>query len=76
MGTLKIMGQKGDQKVAWDPSDKDQVSKARAKFNQLVVNMKYLAFRMGPDGKKGDQIKEFDENAGSILLIPAMQGGA
>lgn len=75
MGVLKLMGQRGDQKVAWDPADKGQIEKARSKFNQLVKNMKYLAFRMDETGKKGEQIKEFDENAGAILIVAPMQGG-
>lgn len=75
MGVLKMLGPAGDQKVAWDPADKSQIEKARNKFNQMVKNMKYLAFRMDESGKKGEQIKEFDENAGAILIVAPMQGG-
>lgn len=75
MGVLKLMGQKGDQRVAWDPADKGQIAKARAKFDQLVKNMKYLAFRMDETGKKGEQIKEFDPEAGAILVVAPIVGG-
>lgn len=75
MGVLKLMGAAGDQRIAWDPADKSQISKAKAKFDQMVKNMKYLAFRMDETGKKGEQIKEFDENAGAILVVAPIVGG-
>lgn len=75
MGVLKLMGPAGDQRIAWDPTDKGQITKAKAKFDQLVKNMKYLAFRMDETGKKGEQIKEFDENAGAILVVAPIVGG-
>jgi hypothetical protein len=75
-GVMKIMSANGDDRIAWDPDDAKQVTKARTRFSELVAKG-FRMFLMDPTGKKtGKQIDEFDPSAGAILAVPAMQGGA
>lgn len=75
MGVLKVMGQAGDTRLSWDPEDKDQVSKAKSRFDDLVKVKRWLAWKLDSSGKKGEPIKEFDASAGAIIVAAPMQGG-
>lgn len=73
-GVMKIMGPKGDEKLAWDIDDTKQVVKAQSRFAELL-SKGFRAFLMDKTGKRGKQIDEFDPSAESILMVPAMVGG-
>ena len=73
-GILKVLGDKGDERMAWDPDDTKQVTRARTRFSELVAK-RFKMFLMDDDGKKGKPIDDFDPSAGAILAIPPMQGG-
>ncbi len=75
MGLLRVMGVEGDTRISWDPEDKDQLKKAKARFEELVKGKRWLAWRLDTSGKKGEQIKEFDPHAGAIIVAAPMQGG-
>lgn len=72
---MAVMGQEGDTKVLWDPNNTDEVDNARATFDRMVGGKKYLAFAVKSDGDKGNQLREFDPQAGKIILVPPMVGG-
>lgn len=65
----------GDHKIAWDPNDPNSVEEARRSFDALVRDKKYLAFKTADPGDKGEQIREFDPSAGTIIMTPPMAGG-
>ena len=70
-----IMDRTGDLKVIWDPDKEDEVEAARKQFNDLRKKG-YAAYKVeGKKGDKGEVIREFDPDAGRIILAPAMQGG-
>lgn len=72
---LAIIDETGDTKVIWDPNNEDEVDAAKAQFKALKKKG-YLAYAVkGKDGAKGEQIHEFDPEAGRIILAPALQGG-
>lgn len=73
---MSIMGSRGDMKVLWDPANADEVAAAKAQFDELVQKKRFLAFRVKRKGEQGEQIREFDPEAGAVILVPAMQGGA
>jgi len=74
--TFSIMDRTGDSKLIFDINKPDEVDAARAMFNTLVKEKRYLAFRAtDKDGSKGDQIKEFDPKAGTLIMVPMMVGG-
>lgn len=74
-GELAILDDTGDTKVMWSKDNDDEVDAARAQFNTLT-RKGYTAYRAtGKDGKKGEQIREFDPDAERIILVPPVQGG-
>lgn len=75
-GEMAVMGQEGDTKHMWDKAKPAEVEAARALFNTLVKEKKYLAFKcVGKNGDKGDQIRDFDPDAERLIFVPPMQGG-
>lgn len=74
MGTMKVMGPMGDQKIAWDADDSSQVTRARTRFAELIAKG-HKAFLMDSTGKKGKPLDEFDPSAGAILMVPQLVGG-
>lgn len=74
-GVMSIMGKEGDTKHYWNVDNSSEVDAAREVFN-AHRSRGYAAFRMTPGGEQsGEQLREFDPTAGSILFIPQMQGG-
>ena len=65
----------GDTKVVFDPENEDEVSAAKATFDKLVAKG-YTAFHVKDKGEAGSKMKAFDPEAGKIILVPKMQGGA
>ena len=73
---LAILHHTGDTKVMWSKDNPDEVEAARRQFEYLVNEKKYTAWRVtGKDGKKDEQIREFDPDAERIILSPPVQGG-
>ncbi|MDE3077485.1 MAG: hypothetical protein KGJ86_18860 [Chloroflexota bacterium] len=73
MGTLSILGRKGDTKLSWDTKDKDSIKEAEAAF-KLLTDKGHMAYEV-KDGGKGEQIKKFNPKAGEIILVPQLRGG-
>jgi len=73
-GRIEAVDLTGDSKVFWDKNNEAEVAAARASFETLT-RKGYRAFRLGADGSTGEQIREFDENAERILMLPQMRGG-
>ena len=70
-----IFGSAGDTKQIWDKNNVDEVANARRTWDDLVGKKKYLAFKVGKDGEKSDQIRKFDPDIEGMILVPPMQGG-
>ena len=74
MGTMCVMDVSGDSKTIWDPENSDEVENAKRTFDGLK-RKGYTAYRVRDDGKKAEIMREFDPNAGKVILSPAMAGG-
>jgi len=72
---MRVLSREGDVKTIWNPEVPQEVEAARQQFNRLVKNGQYLAYRVGEVGSMGEQIREFDPQAGSIILAPRLVGG-
>ena len=74
MGTLRILGQKGDSRVSWDPANTREVEEARRTFDGYRAKG-FAAFRTTRQGTKGEQITVFDVRAEEVLFVPPIAGG-
>jgi len=70
---MAAMGEEGDTKYSWDPSDPESVAAAQETFNGYISDG-YRPFALS-DGTQGEQMTEFNASAGNILMVPPMQGG-
>lgn len=71
---IAVMGKEGDIKTIWNPQNEDETKNARRTFDDMRKK-KYLAFRVNAAGDKGEQITEFDPEAGKMIMVPPMVGG-
>lgn len=72
---MAVMTGHGDLKQVWNTANADEVEAAKAVFDKMVGEKRYLCFRVGDDGKPGEQIDEFDADAGKMILVPQVAGG-
>lgn len=75
MGELRVMGQKGDSRHMWNPDNKDEVAAAKRIWDDLVGKKKFLGFKVKKDGEPGERMREFDPQAGKLIIAPPMSGG-
>ena len=68
------MGSKGDQKVIWDPKNKDETDASKSMFDSLIKKG-FKAFKVNKKGDKGKQIVKFDSKAGKLIMVPEIVGG-
>lgn len=74
-GEIAIMGREGDLKVIWNPRNHDEVDAAKEQFKALRKKG-FAAFKAtGKDGAQGEQIHDFDPEAGRIIMVPPLAGG-
>lgn len=66
----------GDTRVTWNPSNSDEVEAAKATFDRLISEKKFVAYKVTGEGSKGTQVKKFDPAAGALILAPPMSGGS
>ena len=72
---MEVMGAGGDTKYVWDPTKPVEVEAARATYDKLV-KAGYRPFRLGgSDGNVGEPMREFDPQAGSLILSTQYKGG-
>ena len=74
MAKLRLMSGAGDVCLAeWQAAEPESMELARDAFTR-ESNRGCLAFRVDGPGKTS-RIREFDETAPEILLVPPVQGG-
>lgn len=78
MGIMTVMKpDEGDVQIKWNPTDEEEVANAKRTFADL--RSKGYAFFKVPEQKAGqkagEQIHDFDPDAGEILVRPALAGG-
>jgi hypothetical protein len=66
---LKILSEKGDERVVWDKENGQEAKEAKAKFLELVKKG-YTAYSVDVNGQKNCKIEEFDVDAEEILMVP------
>ena len=72
---IHTLDKSGDTRLIWDRSNRDEVDAARRMFNDLRAKH-FTGYRAeGKEGKKGEVIRDFDESAERIIMVPRMVGG-
>ena len=71
---MKILNDKGDERLVWDKENGKQAKEAKAKFEELL-GKKYMAFSVDTQGDKNRKIEEFDVDAEEILMVPPTSAG-
>ena len=74
MGELCIMDQSGDTRTIWDTENDTEVEVAREQFNMLK-RKGYMIYRVNKKGDKGEQMLNFDPEAGKMIAVPKVVGG-
>lgn len=74
MPTLHVLDRTGDTRIEWDPSRPDEVAMARKAFDE-AKKKKYLTYKVGADGTRGELLREFDPRAERIIATPQTVGG-
>ncbi len=73
---MRVMDRlEGDYRITWDPDSADEVAAAKASFDALLGTKRYMAFNLAKPGDRGEQIREFDPTAGTLILTPPLAGG-
>lgn len=73
LNEMLIMDQTGHTLTTWTPDDEDEVDVARRMFDDLT-RKGYSAFRLKGDDM-GKRLSKFDPAAGSMIMVPPLQGG-
>ena len=71
---MKILCEKGDERLVWDKENGKEAKEAKAKFEELMKSG-YTAFSVDSKGKKNRKIEEFDVDAEEILMVPKTAKG-
>jgi hypothetical protein len=66
---LKILSEKGDERVVWDKDNGQEAKEAKVKFLELIKKG-YTAYSVDVNGQKNQKIDEFDVDAEEILMVP------
>jgi hypothetical protein len=74
LGVLRILGPSGDTRVAWNPTDLDDVAQVRRRFDE-IVREGYLVFELDEETKEGRQIRRFEPQAGELRAFRPLAGG-
>lgn len=74
---MRILNEKGDTKLAWDPTDTKSVEKVRKEFDELIAQG-WMAFDIKTDeetGTSGSVTREFNPDAETIIVSRPLVGG-
>lgn len=74
MYTMHVLGRHGDTETYWDPSDPQSLRKARQLFEDYR-KAGCLAFSAREPGGEASHIRDFDPEAGEIIVTRPLIGG-
>ena len=66
---LKILNEKGDERIVWKKEDGRAAKQAKKKFEEFLKK-NYMAYSVDSRGRKNRRIHEFDVDAEEILMVP------
>ena len=76
VGLMRVISENGDDRIVWDRNNPDEVRDAARKFKELTEDKNHTAYYARTDGKKGEQMHEFDPfSEEAIILVPDTRPG-
>jgi hypothetical protein len=70
-----VLDHTGDSNHIWDPENEVEVEAAKQLFDSLKKKG-YVAYKVeGKKGEKGEVMREWDPDAGRMIMAPPMRGG-
>lgn len=75
IGAISLLDHTGDTRLMWDSRNPDEVAEARAMFERLSSRGHLIYKAEGKDGRRGEQIREFDPTVERIIAMKAPVGG-
>lgn len=67
MGQIRVLNQKGDIKIEWDPADPASTAKAKEEWERLRRDG-YRFYTVAES--RGTQVQRFTKSLGSVLAAP------
>ena len=74
MGKFNILDRTGDVEVAWNPEVEEEVKVVKETFNDYIEKG-FRAYRHWDNGKRGEELKQFDKYAEKVLFVPPLAPG-
>lgn len=74
LSVMKILCDKGDERLTWDKDNGKEAKEAKKKFQELIAKG-YKAYSVDEGAKRKRPIEEFDVDAEEILMIPPTAKG-
>ncbi len=71
---MKILTEKGDERIVWDRENGREAKQAKTKFLELLKKG-YTAFSVDQVSEKNKKITEFDIDAEEIMMVPEVVKG-
>jgi hypothetical protein len=71
---MAVMNASGDLKCIWDRTKPSEVEAVRAQFKDFKKKG-YMAYKVTEGGNRGEILHDFDPDAQSVILAPALKGG-
>lgn len=73
MGEITVLNKMGDEKLEWDPNDKEAVKAAKKEFNRLKKEG-YNFYEV--EERAGKQVTSFSKNLGRLIAAPGARSTA
>lgn len=74
-GVLIIPDRTGDAKLMWNRGNPDEIAVARAAFDTALGRGSMIYKAVGKEGTRGEQVRQFDETAERLIVVPQLVGG-
>lgn len=73
MGEIRVLTQQGDERLEWDPNDKESTAKAKAEFDRLKKEG-FLFYEVAE--ARGRPVEKFSKKLGKVIAAPGARSDA
>jgi hypothetical protein len=73
VGEIRVLTQQGDERLEWDPADKESTAKAKAEFARLKKEG-FLFYEVAE--ARGKPVEKFSAKLGKVIAAPGARSDA